>query len=53
MLGYHKAYAEEYLDRNGYFRTGDTAYLDEHGHAALGAAGCRARCRSAGVNVSP
>ena len=31
MLGYHKAYAEEYLDRNGYFRTGDTAYLDDTG----------------------
>ena len=31
MLGYHKGCPEEYLDRNGYFRTGDSGHLDESG----------------------
>lgn len=31
MLGYYKGYPEEYLDRNGYFRTGDSGHLDEDG----------------------
>ena len=31
MLGYHKGYPGEYLDRNGYFRTGDSGHLDDEG----------------------
>ena len=52
MLGYHKAYAEEYLDRNGYFRTGDTAYLDDTGMLHWGGRVSN-MIRTAGVNVSP
>ncbi len=52
MLGYHKAYAEEYLDRNGYFRTGDTAHLDETGMLHWGGRVSNI-IKTAGVNVSP
>ena len=39
MLGYYKSSPEEYLDRNGYFRTGDSGNdLDEDG-VSTGAAG--------------
>jgi fatty-acyl-CoA synthase len=52
MLGYHKAYAEEYLDRNGYFRTGDTAHLDETGMLHWGGRVSN-MIKTAGANVSP
>jgi fatty-acyl-CoA synthase len=52
MLGYHKAYAEEYLDRNGYFRTGDTGYLDETGMLHWGGRVSN-MIKTAGANVSP
>jgi len=52
MLGYHKAYAEEYLDRNGYFRTGDTGYLDETGMLHWGGR-LSNMIKTAGANVSP
>jgi fatty-acyl-CoA synthase len=52
MLGYHKAYAEEYLDQNGYFRTGDTAYLDETGMLHWGGRVSN-MIKTAGANVSP
>ena len=52
MLGYHKAYAEEYLDRNGYFRTGDTGYLDGTGMLHWGGR-LSNMIKTAGANVSP
>ena len=52
MLGYYKGYAEEYLDRNGYFRTGDSGHLDEDGILHWGGR-LTAMIKTAGANVSP
>ncbi|MBN2624858.1 MAG: acyl--CoA ligase [Acidimicrobiales bacterium] len=52
MLGYHKADPEDYLDRNGYFRTGDTAHLDETGMLHWGGRVSN-MIKTAGANVSP
>ena len=52
MLGYYKGYAEEYLDRNGYFRTGDSGYLDENGILHWGGR-LTGMIKTAGANVSP
>jgi fatty-acyl-CoA synthase len=52
MLGYHKAYAEEYLDQNGYFRTGDSGYLDEVGILHFGGR-LSGMIKTSGANVSP
>ena len=52
MLGYYKGYAEEYLDRNGYFRTGDSGHLDEDGGLHWGGR-LTAMIKTGGANVSP
>jgi fatty-acyl-CoA synthase len=52
MLGYYKGYAEEYLDRNGYFRTGDSGHLDEQGILHWGGR-LTGMIKTAGANVSP
>jgi fatty-acyl-CoA synthase len=52
MLGYYKGYAEEYLDRNGYFRTGDSGHLDEDGILHWGGR-LSGMIKTAGANVSP
>jgi fatty-acyl-CoA synthase len=52
MLGYYKGYAEEYLDRNGYFRTGDSGHLDEDGILHWGGR-LTAMIKTGGANVSP
>jgi fatty-acyl-CoA synthase len=52
MLGYHKVDAEEYLDRNGYFRTGDSGYLDETGILHWGGR-LSGMIKTSGANVSP
>jgi len=52
MLGYYKGYGEEYLDRNGYFRTGDSGYLDENGILHWGGR-LTGMIKTAGANVSP
>ena len=52
MLGYHKTDAEEFVDRNGYFRTGDSGYLDESGILHWGGR-LTGMIKTAGANVSP
>lgn len=52
MLGYHKVDPEEYLDRNGYFRTGDSGYLDDTGMLHWGGR-LTGMIKTAGANVSP
>lgn len=52
MLGYYKGYPEEYLDRNGYFRTGDSGHLDEDGVLHWGGR-LTAMIKTGGANVSP
>lgn len=52
MLGYHKGHPEEYLDRNGYFRTGDSGHLDEDGILHWGGR-LDGMIKTAGANVSP
>lgn len=52
MLGYHKTDPEDYLDRNGYFRTGDSGYLDEAGILHWGGR-LTAMIKTSGANVSP
>jgi cytochrome P450/acyl-CoA synthetase (AMP-forming)/AMP-acid ligase II len=52
MLGYHKADPEDYLDRNGYFRTGDSGHLDELGLLHWGGR-LSGMIKTAGANVSP
>jgi fatty-acyl-CoA synthase len=52
MLGYYKGYAEEYLDRNGYFRTGDSGQFDEDGILHWGGR-LTAMIKTDGANVSP
>ena len=52
MLGYHKVDPEEYLDRNGYFRTGDSGHLDETGILHWGGR-LTGMIKTAGANVSP
>ena len=52
MLGYYKSSPEEYLDRNGYFRTGDSGHLDEDGVLHWGGR-LTAMIKTGGANVSP
>jgi len=52
MLGYYKGYSEDYLDRNGYFRTGDSGHLDEDGLLHWGGR-LTAMIKTGGANVSP
>jgi fatty-acyl-CoA synthase len=52
MLGYHKVDPEEYLDRNGYFRTGDSGHLDDTGMLHWGGR-LTGMIKTAGANVSP
>ena len=52
MLGYHKGYPEEYLDRNGYFRTGDSGHLDDDGILHWGGR-LTGMIKTSGANVSP
>jgi fatty-acyl-CoA synthase len=52
MLGYYKGYPEEYLDRNGYFRTGDAGHFDDKGILHWGGR-LTGMIKTAGANVSP
>ncbi len=52
MLGYHKVDAEEFLDRNGYFRTGDSGHVDESGILHWGGR-LTGMIKTSGANVSP
>ena len=52
MLGYQKAYPEEYLDPNGLFRTGDSGSLDDDGVLHWGGR-MTEMIKTAGANVSP
>jgi fatty-acyl-CoA synthase len=52
MLGYYKADTEEYLDSNGYFRTGDSGYLDDAGLLHWGGR-LTGMIKTRGANVSP
>ena len=52
MLGYQKAYPEEYLDPNGLFRTGDSGSLDEDGILHWGGR-MNEMIKTAGANVAP
>jgi acyl-CoA synthetase (AMP-forming)/AMP-acid ligase II len=52
MLGYHKTDPADYLDANGYFRTGDSGHLDEDGTLHWGGR-TSGMIKTAGANVSP
>jgi fatty-acyl-CoA synthase len=52
MLGYYKGYPEEYVDRNGYFRTGDSGHVDDDGVLHWGGR-LTAMIKTGGANVSP
>jgi acyl-CoA synthetase (AMP-forming)/AMP-acid ligase II len=52
MLGYYKGHPEEYLDHNGYFRTGDSGHLDDDGILHWGGR-LTTMIKTGGANVSP